>query len=120
LRVFVRDAVASFRTMLDDEESALAAAVSRFIQGIGERIETDPEFEAMLEGWLLRVTLHAVRDYGDELTVLIRRTVAGWDPTSASRRIEIAVGRDLQFIRINGTVVGALAGLAIHAVTVAA
>jgi uncharacterized membrane-anchored protein YjiN (DUF445 family) len=120
LRVFVRDAVASFRAMLDDEASALAAAVSQFIQGIGERIDHDPEFDAMFEAWLLRITLHAVRDYGDELTTLIRRTVGGWDPTSASRRIEVAVGRDLQFIRINGTVVGALAGLAIHAVTVAA
>ncbi|MBV9487576.1 MAG: DUF445 domain-containing protein [Frankiaceae bacterium] len=119
LRHFVRDAVASFRTMLDDEQGALAASVSQFIQGIGQRIENDAAFEAMLEAWLLRITLHAVRDYGDELTTLIRRTVAGWDPTAASRRIEVAVGRDLQFIRINGTVVGALAGLTIHAVTVA-
>jgi uncharacterized membrane-anchored protein YjiN (DUF445 family) len=120
LRVFVDEAIQSFRAMLDDEESALAAQVSQFIQGIGVRVARDPEFEARLEGWLLRIVLHAVRDYGDELTVLIRRTVAGWDPTSASRRIEVAVGRDLQFIRINGTVVGALAGLAIHGVTVLA
>jgi uncharacterized membrane-anchored protein YjiN (DUF445 family) len=120
LRQFVADTIVSFRAMLDDEASALAAAVSEFIQGIGARIDADADFERMLEAWLLRITLHAVRDYGDELTVLIRRTVAGWDPTSASRRIEVAVGRDLQFIRINGTVVGAMAGLAIHAVTVVA
>jgi uncharacterized membrane-anchored protein YjiN (DUF445 family) len=120
LREFVCDAVESFRRMLDDEAGALAAAVSRFIQDIGKRIKADPGFEAVLEAWLLRIVLHAIRDYGDELSVLIRRTVAGWDPTSASRRIEIAVGRDLQFIRINGTVVGALAGLGIHLVTVLA
>jgi uncharacterized membrane-anchored protein YjiN (DUF445 family) len=118
LRVFVDGALHSFRSLLDDEEGAFAAYVSRFIQDIGRRIETDAAFESRLEGWLLRIVLHAVRDYGDELTVLIRRTVAGWDPTSASRRIEVAVGRDLQFIRINGTVVGALAGLAIHTLTV--
>ena len=40
-----------------------------------------------------------------------------WDGQEASRRIELAVGRDLQFIRINGTVVGALVGLTIHTVS---
>jgi uncharacterized membrane-anchored protein YjiN (DUF445 family) len=120
LQGFLAEAVESFRGMLDEEGGAFAGHVSRLIQDTGNRIATDPDFEAFLEGWLRRVVIHAVRDYGDELTVLIRRTVAGWDPTSASRRIEVAVGRDLQFIRINGTVVGALAGLAIHLVTVLA
>jgi uncharacterized membrane-anchored protein YjiN (DUF445 family) len=45
---------------------------------------------------------------------LISTTVARWDPDEASRRIELQVGRDLQFIRINGTLVGGLAGLVIH------
>jgi uncharacterized membrane-anchored protein YjiN (DUF445 family) len=119
LRTFIEEAAESFRASLNDVEGGLAPRVSQFIQDIGARIATDPEFEAALEGWLRRGVVHAIRDYGDQLTVLIERTVAGWDPTSASRRIEVAVGRDLQFIRINGTVVGALAGLAIHAVTVA-
>jgi uncharacterized membrane-anchored protein YjiN (DUF445 family) len=50
------------------------------------------------------------------VVVLISRTVQGWDARDASARIEAAVGRDLQYIRINGTVVGGLAGLAIHGV----
>ena len=54
--------------------------------------------------------------YGDEAALLISETVARWDATEASRRIELQVGRDLQFIRINGTVVGALAGVAIHTI----
>jgi uncharacterized membrane-anchored protein YjiN (DUF445 family) len=119
LRTFIEEAAESFRTSLNDAESGLAPRVAQFIQDIGRRIETDAEFEATLETWLRRGVVHAVRDYGDELTVLIERTVAGWNPSAASRRIEIAVGRDLQFIRINGTVVGALAGIAIHAITVA-
>jgi uncharacterized membrane-anchored protein YjiN (DUF445 family) len=118
-RRFLDDGVASVRTLLEAADSATAARVSRFIQSIGHRIATDPEFEAMLEAWLLRVVVYGVREYGGEVTVLIQRTVAGWDPTSASRRIEVAVGRDLQFIRINGTVVGAMAGLAIHTITLA-
>jgi uncharacterized membrane-anchored protein YjiN (DUF445 family) len=119
VRRFIREATESFRTSLDDPNNGLATRVSQFIQDIGQRVADDPEFRASLEGWLQRAVVHAIREYGDELTVLIRRTVAGWDPTSASRRIEVAVGRDLQFIRINGTVVGALAGLAIHIVTLA-
>jgi uncharacterized membrane-anchored protein YjiN (DUF445 family) len=119
LQRFLKDGIASVRTLLDDAASAPATQVSQFIQGVGRRIDDDAAFEAMLEAWLQRVVVYGVREYGDEVTVLIRRTVAGWDATSASRRIEVAVGRDLQFIRINGTVVGAMAGLAIHAITLA-
>jgi uncharacterized membrane-anchored protein YjiN (DUF445 family) len=119
LRTFIEGAAESFRASLSDVDGGLTPRVSRFIQDVGRRIESDPDFRATLEAWLRRGVVHAVRDYGDELTVLIERTVAGWNPTSAARRIEVAVGRDLQFIRINGTVVGALAGLAIHALTVA-
>ena len=119
LRRFVEEAAESLRASLNDVESGLAPRVAQFIQDIGRRIGTDRAFEATVETWLRRAVLHAVRDYGDELTVLIERTVAGWNPDAAARRIELAVGRDLQFIRINGTVVGALAGLAIHALTVA-
>jgi uncharacterized membrane-anchored protein YjiN (DUF445 family) len=118
LRTFLTEALQSVRGLLNEPGGAFARQVSQLIQDTGNRIQTDPQFEAFLEGWLRRIVLHGVRDYGGELTVLIRRTVASWDPTSASRRIEVAVGRDLQFIRINGTVVGALAGLAIHLVTV--
>ena len=54
--------------------------------------------------------------YRDEITRIITDTVDRWDGKEAARRIELVAGRDLQFIRVNGTVVGALAGLAIHAV----
>ena len=58
--------------------------------------------------------------YRKEITSLITDTVAGWDAEHTTRKIEAHIGRDLQFIRINGTVVGALVGLLIHAVTVLA
>ena len=54
--------------------------------------------------------------YGVEITSIITETIERWDAEDASRRIELHVGRDLQFIRINGTVVGALAGLLIYTV----
>ena len=58
-----------------------------------------------------------MRTYGAELSTVISHTIEGWDGQRAARQIELHVGRDLQFIRINGTVVGCLAGLAIHAIS---
>ena len=73
---------------------------------------------AEVEDRLLQAVRYAVEHYGSTVVLLIQRTVASWDARDASTRIEAAVGRDLQYIRINGTVVGALAGLLIHAVAV--
>lgn len=61
-----------------------------------------------------KVVLGAVEQYRHEIAAVIERTVAEWDPKDASHRIEIAVGRDLQFIRINGTIVGGLVGLLLY------
>jgi uncharacterized membrane-anchored protein YjiN (DUF445 family) len=120
LRIFIAESAVSLRASLEDQAGGLGPRVAEWIQQLGVRVDTDAALEARLEAGLRRAVSHAIREYGDEFTVLIQQTVAGWNPTSAARRIEVAVGRDLQFIRINGTVVGALAGLAIHAVTVAA
>ena len=57
--------------------------------------------------------------YGAELTTVITHTIERWDGKEAARRIELHVGRDLQFIRINGTIVGGLVGVVIHAVSLA-
>ena len=62
------------------------------------------------------VAAHAVNGYRDEIAGIITETIARWDAGDTSRKIELQVGKDLQFIRINGTVVGALAGLVIYAV----
>jgi uncharacterized membrane-anchored protein YjiN (DUF445 family) len=64
-----------------------------------------------------RLVLGVVDQYRTEVAGLIARTVEGWDATAASEKIEIQVGRDLQFIRINGTLVGALVGLLLFLVT---
>ena len=58
-----------------------------------------------------------VTTYGDEITTVITDTVDRWDGDEAARRIELHVGRDLQFIRINGTLVGGLAGLLIYTIS---
>ncbi len=65
---------------------------------------------------LADVAAYVVDHYGRDLATIISATVNRWDGQETAERIELHVGRDLQFIRINGTVVGGLAGLAIHAV----
>jgi uncharacterized membrane-anchored protein YjiN (DUF445 family) len=74
--------------------------------------------QASVDRYLEDAVGHVVTTYRDEVATVISETVRRWDGAEASRRIELHVGRDLQFIRINGTVVGALVGLVIHAVTV--
>ena len=115
----ITDAIVSIRESLSDIDGSLQQRIGTMIEGLGRRAVSDEVFRERVEGVLEAVMGHAVENYGDELTSLIRTQVARWDATSASQRIELAVGRDLQFIRINGTAVGALAGLAIHTVTMA-
>jgi uncharacterized membrane-anchored protein YjiN (DUF445 family) len=69
---------------------------------------------AKVDKWVVDVASQLVDRYRDEIGELITDTVAKWDPQATSQRIELAVGRDLQFIRINGTLVGGLAGLIIY------
>jgi uncharacterized membrane-anchored protein YjiN (DUF445 family) len=83
----------------------------------GEAVKQDPELLAKIDNWIIEVVAHLVERYRDEVAALISDTVAGWDPQATSRRIELAIGRDLQFIRINGTLVGGLAGLVIYTLT---
>jgi len=111
------DALASVRASLTDLDGELPARMAGLVASLGTRVVEDEEFRGRVLTVVQRVLGHAVENYGDEVTTLIRGQVARWDATSASRRIELAVGRDLQFIRINGTVVGALAGLALHALS---
>ena len=69
-----------------------------------------------VDNWIVRAARTWSTQYGRRSHV-ITDTIERWDADEASRRIELHVGRDLQFIRINGTVVGALAGLVIHGLT---
>jgi uncharacterized membrane-anchored protein YjiN (DUF445 family) len=119
LREVLTDAIVSVRESLADVDGSLQHRIAALISSLAARAVHDQVFRARVQAVLEALTGHAVENYGDELTALIRTQVARWDATSASRRIELAVGRDLQFIRINGTAVGALAGLTIHAVTLA-
>ncbi len=98
----------------DDPDSALRVRTRDTVIRLGERLRDDPALRVKVEGWLDDAVRYISVNYTAEITGIITETVARWDADEASRKIELQVGRDLQFIRINGTVVGALAGLAIH------
>jgi uncharacterized membrane-anchored protein YjiN (DUF445 family) len=101
---------------VDDPSSALRTRITDAVIQIGESLRDDAELRDKVDSWMVRAAQHLVSQYGVEITAIITETIERWDAEEASRRIELHVGRDLQFIRINGTVVGALAGLAIYAV----
>ena len=88
--------------------------LERGIVAAAEAALTNDELLAEMDQAIHNVVLGAVEQYRHEIAAVIERTVAEWDPADASRRIEIAVGRDLQFIRINGTLVGGLVGLLLY------
>jgi uncharacterized membrane-anchored protein YjiN (DUF445 family) len=92
-----------------DPNSDLRRSVESLTVRAGESLRDDPAIAAKVEEVLQRMTGHVVRDYADDLASVISATVERWDTAETSRRLELQVGRDLQFIRINGTVVGSLA-----------
>ncbi len=101
---------------VDDPSSALHTRIADAAAQIGESLRDDAVLRDKVDNWIVRAAQHLVAQYGVEITAIITETIERWDGAEASRRIELHVGRDLQFIRINGTIVGALAGLAIYTV----
>ncbi|WP_420000382.1 DUF445 domain-containing protein [Streptomyces boninensis] len=117
---FIASAWSSLRTMIvgaaGDEQSELRLRARAAILGFGKRMEADDRLQAKVDGWVEDAATHVVTTYQRQITSLITDTVAAWDAEQTSRKIEAHIGRDLQFIRINGTVVGSLAGLLIYTV----
>ena len=103
-----------------DENSDLRRRLVAGIAGFGARLATDGELQGTVDGYVQDAAGHLVTSYRDEVATVISETIQRWDGQEASRRIELLAGRDLQFIRINGTVVGGLVGVLIHTVTVLA
>ncbi|ACV77247.1 DUF445 domain-containing protein [Nakamurella multipartita] len=98
----------------EDPDSPLRRSVVQGLLGFGRRLQEDPDLTAKVDGWVADVAGYVARNHARNITGIIDDTVARWDGEATSRKIELQVGRDLQFIRINGTVVGALAGLVIY------
>jgi uncharacterized membrane-anchored protein YjiN (DUF445 family) len=92
-------------------------AVARGLAALAAAALDDEALLEKIDGWVIGAVLRVVEQHRGEVGQLIAQTVSSWDPQETSRRIELLVGRDLQFIRINGTLVGGLVGLLIYTVT---
>jgi uncharacterized membrane-anchored protein YjiN (DUF445 family) len=100
----------------EDPSSELRRRLTDGVTRFGERMVLDEALREKIDSWIVDAAAYIVSRYAPEITALISDTVKRWDGPETSRKIELQVGRDLQFIRINGTVVGALAGLIIYTV----
>ena len=111
----------AFRTALlealEDKDGPLRDKATTELVAFAEKVGQDPVLREKLETWVADFAVWGIGRYGDELTAVITQTIERWDGEEAARKIELHVGRDLQFIRINGTIVGGLVGVLIHAVT---
>jgi uncharacterized membrane-anchored protein YjiN (DUF445 family) len=111
------DAKAALVSRVDRPETAEPDAVQRGLQALAQAVLDDPALLEKVDRWMVEGLVFAVDQYRHEVAQLIEDTVGKWDPDATSRKIELQIGRDLQFIRINGTVVGGLVGLAIAVLT---
>ena len=98
---------------VDDPDSELAVRFKTAVRDFGSRLVNDDELAGKVNAWIGDAAGYLVRTYRSDIAAVITDTVARWDAEETSQKIELQVGKDLQFIRINGTVVGSLAGLAI-------
>lgn len=101
---------------LGDPASGLRRRAAQALVEIGERLATDPALQHRVDSWVTDAAVFLVDRYRHDIASIITDTVERWDAAETTEKIELMVGRDLQYIRLNGTIVGALAGVVIFTV----
>ena len=96
-------------------DAAMAGKLGEVLQSMGQSLESDARIRAAINQFARRAVAGMAASYGSSIVKLVSETVRGWDARTVTARLESAVGRDLQYIRINGTLVGGLVGVALHA-----
>jgi uncharacterized membrane-anchored protein YjiN (DUF445 family) len=102
---------------VDAAEHGIPGGLERGLSALAEAALEDEALLAKIDEWIIAAVLRIVEQHRHEVGHLIAGTVSAWDPDETSRRIELQIGRDLQFVRINGTLVGGLVGLVLYAIT---
>ena len=110
------DAKTQLRAQATDPASDLHRQLAGAIASAGRRVQDEPALTAKIDEIAESSARYVVQHFGGEITELVSSTIARWDGKETSDRLELLLGPDLQFIRINGTVVGGMAGLGLHAV----
>jgi len=113
------DARVELRAQACDPDSQLRRQLVQGIVGAGRRLQDDPELAATVQTAVERGIGYLAEHFDGDIAAFISGTIARWDAEETASRLELLLGPDLQYVRINGTVVGAVAGLALHAVSVA-
>src|SRR5688572_11472885 len=101
-----------------DPDAAMAGKFGEALRQLGETLQQDARLNKAINQFARRAVVGMVASYGSGIVKLVSETVRGWDARTVTDRLENAVGRDLQYIRINGTMVGGLVGLTIHTIEV--
>ena len=96
--------------------AAMAGKVGEVLRSMGATLEGDPRIRAAINQFARRAVAGMAASYGGSIVKLVSETIRGWDARTVTARLEGAVGRDLQYIRINGTLVGGLVGVILHAI----
>jgi uncharacterized membrane-anchored protein YjiN (DUF445 family) len=106
----------SIITAADDPTSDLSMRLNDAVRRGADRVLADPELQERINRWVTTAVRHVTERLSGQVANLISSTVERWDAQDTAERIEVQVGRDLQFIRINGTLVGGIAGVVIHGI----
>ena len=109
--------IASLRSSGREPGTSGAGYFAQTIAEVGRALTADPRLQMQVNRFARRTAVGIASRYGDQIVRLVSETVRRWDARTINDRVESAVGRDLQFIRINGTLVGGLVGVAIHAIS---
>ena len=109
----------ALRIQAAQPESELRRQIAGMLAGLGGRLESDHPLAESLQRMVEKGARTVADQFHDELAGLVTGTIERWDASETSNQLELLLGRDLQFIRINGTVVGAGVGLALHAIVMA-
>src|SRR3954452_20502023 len=96
-------------------DAVLAGQLGEIMKSMGTTLEHDPRIRVAINSFVRRAAVGMAASYGSSIVKLVSETIRGWDARTVTARLEAAVGRDLQYIRINGTLVGGLVGLVLHA-----
>lgn len=103
---------------LRKQDSVIKEQVAMALASLGNGVLADRTLQDKLNAWLPEAARGIVSRHGHQISSLISDVVKSWDADDVSRKLELEIGRDLQFIRINGTLVGGFVGIALHAIAV--
>ena len=116
-RLWETTRAAILRYATREDATRKEGALENGIAAFGNSLLSNEALLTEIDDTVIGLVAGALEQYRHEAADLIAQTVAGWDPEAAAQRLELAIGRDLQFIRINGTLVGGLVGLLIYTVS---